>query len=75
MERRFQPVTVEEPTEAESIAILKGLRSRFEEHHGVVIEDEALVAAVKLSERYVNDRFLPDKAIDAMDEAAARLRV
>ena len=75
LERRFQPVTVEEPTEAESIAILKGLRSRFEEHHGVVIEDEALVAAVKLSERYVNDRFLPDKAIDAMDEAAARLRV
>ena len=64
LERRFQPVMVDEPTEAESIEILKGLRSRYEEHHKVTIQDEALVAAVRLSARYINDRFLPDKAID-----------
>lgn len=72
LERRFQPVDVKEPDEDETIAILKGLRSRYEEHHGVVITDSALESAVKMSERYVNDRFLPDKAIDALDEAAAR---
>ena len=72
LERRFQPVDVEEPSEEESIAILKGLRERYEAHHHVTITDGALVAAVKMSERYVSDRFLPDKAIDAIDEAAAK---
>lgn len=72
LERRFQPVMVEEPTEEETMSILKGLRERYEEHHHVKITDGAVVAAVKMSERYVNDRFLPDKAIDAIDEAAAR---
>ena len=72
LERRFQPVDVKEPDEEETIAILKGLRDRYEEHHGVEITDSALESAVKMSERYVNDRFLPDKAIDALDEAAAR---
>lgn len=72
LERRFQPIMVEEPDEEETIAILKGLRERYEEHHHVTITDSAVEAAVKLSERYVNDRFLPDKAIDAIDEAAAR---
>ena len=75
LERRFQPVTVDEPSEEESIAILKGLRSRYEEHHRVEITDDALEAAVKLSSRYINDRFLPDKAIDLMDEAASRVRM
>lgn len=75
LERRFQPVDVEEPSEEETIAILYGLRSRYEEHHGLTISDEAVVAAVKLSSRYINDRFLPDKAIDLMDEAAARKRL
>ena len=74
LERRFQPVTVEEPTEQETLEILKGLRPYYEKHHGVTIEDEALEAAVKMSVRYINDRFLPDKAIDLVDEAAARLR-
>ena len=68
LERRFQPVTVDEPSEEESIAILKGLRSRYEEHHKVEITDDALEAAVKLSARYINDRFLPDKAIDLIDK-------
>lgn len=72
LERRFQPVDVSEPDEDETIAILKGLRSRYEEHHGVTITDEAITDAVKMTERYVNDRFLPDKAIDAIDEASAR---
>lgn len=72
LERRFQPVLVEEPDEEETLAILKGLRERYEMHHHVTITDSAIVAAVKMSERYVNDRFLPDKAIDAIDEAAAR---
>lgn len=72
LERRFQPVMVEEPDEEETMAILKGLRERYEEHHHVEITDSAVVAAVKMSERYVNDRFLPDKAIDVIDEAAAR---
>ena len=75
LERRFQPVMVEEPTQEESIAILKGLRSRYEEHHKVQITDEALESAVKLSARYINDRFLPDKAIDLVDEAASRTRL
>ena len=75
LERRFQPVTVDEPSEEESIAILKGLRSRYEEHHKVEITDDALEAAVKLSSRYINDRFLPDKAIDLIDEAASKVRL
>ena len=74
LERRFQPVTVEEPTEEQSIEILKGLRSKYEQHHHVTITDEAVEAAVKLSARYINDRFLPDKAIDLMDEASAKVR-
>lgn len=72
LERRFQPVDVEEPDEEESIAILKGLRERYEAHHNVKITDSAIVSAVKMTERYVNDRFLPDKAIDAIDEACAK---
>ena len=75
LERRFQAVMVDEPTEEESVAILKGLRSRYEEHHRVEITDEALEAAVKLSSRYINDRFLPDKAIDLIDEASSRVRL
>jgi len=75
LERRFAPVYVDEPNVEDSIAILRGLRHRYEEHHHVVYDDEALVQAVKLSQRYVTDRRLPDKAIDLMDEAAAKLRV
>lgn len=75
LERRFQPVTVDEPSEEESVAILKGLRSRYEDHHKVEITDGALEAAVKLSSRYINDRFLPDKAIDLIDEAASKVRL
>lgn len=75
LERRFQPVTVEEPSEEETYAILKGLRARYEEHHRVTITDQALMAAVKLSARYINDRFLPDKAIDLIDEASSKLRL
>ena len=74
LERRFQPVTVEEPGEEQTVAILKGLRGKYEAHHHVKITDEAVEAAVRLSARYINDRFLPDKAIDLMDEAAARVR-
>ena len=74
LERRFQPVTVEEPSEEQTVAILKGLRGKYEAHHHVKITDEAVEAAVRLSARYINDRFLPDKAIDLMDEAAARVR-
>ena len=74
-ERRFQPVTVAEPTEDESVQILRGLRDRYEAHHGLKITDEALTAAVKLSARYISDRFLPDKAIDLVDEAASRVRM
>ena len=72
LERRFQPVHVEEPSEEEAVQILKGLRPAYEKHHGVKISDEALEAAVRLSVRYINDRFLPDKAIDLMDEACAK---
>lgn len=75
LERRFQPVMVEEPTEEESYQILKGLRSRYEEHHRVTITDEALLSAVKLSARYISDRFLPDKAIDLIDEASSKSRL
>ncbi|WP_371177235.1 ATP-dependent Clp protease ATP-binding subunit [Buchananella felis] len=75
LERRFQPVRVEQPDVPETIAILKGLRDRYEAHHRVMITDEAIHAAATLSERYVNDRFLPDKAIDLVDEAGARLRI
>jgi ATP-dependent Clp protease ATP-binding subunit ClpC len=75
LERRFQPIVVDEPAEEESIEILKGLRDRYEAHHGVKIKDEAIVAAVKLSVRYISDRFLPDKAIDLVDEASARVRL
>jgi ATP-dependent Clp protease ATP-binding subunit ClpB len=75
LERRFQPVYVGEPTVEDSIAILRGLRERFEVHHGVRIRDAAIVAAVTLSHRYLHDRHLPDKAIDLVDEAAARLRI
>ncbi len=75
LERRFQPVTVEEPTETEAVEILKGLKGRYEEHHKVTITDEALESAVKLSARYINDRFLPDKAIDLIDEASSKVRL
>lgn len=72
LERRFQPIMVEEPSLKETVEILKGLRPAYEKHHGVTISDQALEAAVKLSERYINDRFLPDKAIDLIDEASAK---
>ena len=75
LERRFQPVMVEEPNEEQAIAILEGLRPYYEKHHGVQITDGALEAAVKMGVRYINDRFLPDKAIDLMDEAAARVQL
>ena len=75
LERRFQPVTVNEPNEDDSILILKGLRDKYEAHHKVTITDEAITAAVKLSSRYISDRFLPDKAIDLIDEAASRVRL
>lgn len=73
--RRFQPVYIEEPTVDDTISILRGLKEKYEQHHGVRISDSAIVSAVKLSNRYITDRFLPDKAIDLMDEAAARLRI
>ena len=75
LERRFQPVNVDEPTTEETIAILNGLKEKYEEHHNVIISDEALLAAVNMSERYINDRYLPDKAIDLMDEAAAKVKL
>ena len=75
LERRFQTVMVDEPDEASTISILRGLKERYENHHKVRIKDDALIAAVELSSRYITDRFLPDKAIDLMDEAAARLRL
>ena len=75
LERRFQPVTVDEPSEEETYDILKGIAPKYEEHHHVVIDDEALKAAVSLSERYINDRYLPDKAIDLVDEAASKIRI
>lgn len=75
LERRFQPINVGEPTAEETIAILKGLRDRYEAHHRVKITDEAIEAAVRLSDRYISDRFLPDKAIDLVDEAASKVRL
>ena len=75
LERRFQKVMVDEPSPAESIAILRGLKEKYENHHRVSIEDDALIAAVNLSHRYINNRFLPDKAIDLIDEAASKLRL
>lgn len=75
LERRFQPVLVSEPSVEDTIAILRGLKEKYEIHHGVRIKDSALVAAAELSNRYISDRFLPDKAIDLMDEAASRLRI
>ena len=75
LERRFQKVMIDEPTPAESIAILRGLKEKYENHHRVRIEDDALIAAVNLSHRYINNRFLPDKAIDLVDEAASKLRL
>ena len=75
MERRFSPVNVEEPTEKDTIKILQGIRDKYEAHHNVKITDEAIEAAVKMSVRYINDRFLPDKAIDLIDEASSRLRL
>ena len=75
LERRFTPVYVNEPSHEDTVAIIKGLRPKYEEHHGIVITDEAIETAVKLSTRYINDRYLPDKAIDLIDEAAARVRI
>ena len=77
MERRFQPVFVSQPTVEDTIAILRGLRERYEVHHGIRIQDAALVAAATLSDRYLTDRFLPDKAIDLVDgaEAAAKIKI
>ena len=74
LERRFQPVMVGEPSVEDTISILRGLKERYEVHHGVRIRDAALVSAAVLSDRYISDRFLPDKAIDLVDEAAAKLR-
>ena len=75
LERRFQPVLVDEPTVEETISILRGLKERYEVHHGVRIQDSAVIAAATMSDRYISDRFLPDKAIDLIDEAASRLRM
>lgn len=75
LERRFQPVTVEEPTVEQTVAILAGLKPQYEQHHQVIIEDGALQAAAKMADRYINDRFLPDKAIDLIDEASSRVRL
>jgi ATP-dependent Clp protease ATP-binding subunit ClpB len=75
LERRFQPVMVDQPSVADTISILRGLKERYEVHHGVRITDQAIVAAATLSQRYITDRFLPDKAIDLIDEAASRLRI
>lgn len=75
LERRFSPVTVGEPTKAETEEILKGIRDKYEAHHNVKITDEAIKSAVELSTRYINDRFLPDKAIDLIDEAASRVKM
>jgi len=75
LERRFQPILVGQPSVEDTIAILRGLKQRYETHHGVRITDSALVSAAVLSDRYISDRFLPDKAIDLIDEAASRLRI
>ena len=75
LERRFQVVMVDEPDRSDSISILRGIREKYETHHKVIIRDEAIISAVDLSTRYITDRFLPDKAIDLIDEAASRLRL
>ncbi len=75
LERRFQPIMVKEPSVEDTIAILRGLKERYEVHHGVRIKDAAIIAAATLSDRYISDRFLPDKAVDLIDEAASRLRI
>ncbi len=75
LERRFQPVYVDEPSIDETVAILRGLKDKYEVHHGLKIKDSALVSAAKLSSRYITDRFLPDKAVDLMDEAMSGLRL
>jgi ATP-dependent Clp protease ATP-binding subunit ClpB len=75
LERRFQPVFIGEPSVEDTIAILRGLKERYEVHHGVRIKDAALIAAAEMSHRYITERFLPDKAIDLIDEAASRLRI
>ena len=75
LERRFQPIVVEEPSVEETIQILRGIRERYEEHHRLTISDEALTTAAELAARYVSDRFLPDKAIDLVDEASSRVRI
>ncbi len=75
LERRFTPIFVEEPSQKDTVEIIRGLRGKYEEHHGIVITDEAIEAAVQLSSRYITDRFLPDKAIDLVDEAAAKVRI
>ncbi len=75
LERRFQPVQIDEPTIEESIEIIKGLKPKYEEHHSLIISDDAIIASVKLSSKYVNDRFLPDKAIDVIDEASSKVRL
>ena len=75
LERRFQPVMVNEPTVEDTISILRGLKERYEVHHGVRITDGAIIAAAQLSHRYITDRFLPDKAIDLIDESASKLRM
>src|SRR5947209_13003982 len=75
LERRFQPVMVDQPTVEDTIALLRGLKERYEVHHGVRIKDSAIVAAATLSHRYISDRFLPDKSIDLIDEADASLRI
>ncbi len=75
MERRFQKVLIDEPNVEDAISILRGLKDRYETHHHVRIKDEAIIAAVELSHRYITDRFLPDKAIDLIDESAAKLRL
>src|SRR5208282_2275748 len=75
LERRFQPIIVSQPSVDDTIAILRGLKQRYETHHGVRITDNAIVSAAVLSDRYISDRFLPDKAIDLVDEAASRLRI
>ena len=75
LERRFQPVIIDEPTEEESIEIIKGIKGKYEEHHNLIISDDAIVASVKLSNKYITDRFLPDKAIDVLDEASSKVRL
>ena len=75
LERRFQPIMVDEPTVEDTISILRGLKDKYEVHHGIRIKDSALVAAAKLSDRYITDRFLPDKAIDLVDEASSAVRI